>query len=263
MNLRLNLTFTLMLAAFMPSGAHAEQPRAYKADYRVSLYGLSIAEASFSTDLAPDGAFKVKGHLSSSGIGSLFDDTSGTLDVEGRIGKSGPVPGNYVVKYKHGNKDKSTTIAFSNGDVANTVNVPPVRKKGKWVDLKPEDLRSVFDPISGVMVVTDDLNKICNRTLHLYDGQTRVDLVLSANGGPKPLDIKGFKGQSIDCAAKFVPISGYRSDRKAIEYLKNSSKIGLTFASFGNSAIYSPVQASIGTRIGTVKVAATRLEVLK
>ena len=56
------------------------------------------------------------------------------------------------------------------------------------------------------------------------------------------------------------PIAGYQSGRKAIEYLKNSSKISLTFASLGKSAIYSPVQAKIGTQIGTVTVYATRFE---
>jgi hypothetical protein len=246
------------VALIATAPAHAAQ--SYQTDYRVSLFGLSIAKANFSTSVSDDGAYKVTGNLSSSGLASLFDDTNGKLDVSGQLSKTGPVPNSYVVKYKHGNRDKSTSIAFTNGNVTNTTNVPPINKKKNWVELSPADLQSVADPISGVMVSASSLDKVCTQTLHLYDGQTRIDLKLSPSGRAQPFSTQGFKGDAITCSARFVPIAGYQSGRKAIEYLKNSSKISLTFASLGKSAIYSPVQAKIGTQIGTVTVYATRFE---
>ncbi|MDA4630872.1 hypothetical protein NZA98_07055, partial [Escherichia coli] len=63
-----------------------------------------------------------------------------------------------------------------------TTNVPPVRKKDKWVELEPAALQGVTDPISGVMVAADSIGQVCTQTLHLYDGQTRVDLQLSPSG---------------------------------------------------------------------------------
>ncbi|ATU90582.1 DUF3108 domain-containing protein [Phyllobacterium zundukense] len=252
---------TVPLAAIvLMAAAPARAAQSYQTDYRVSLFGLSIAKANFSTVVSDGGAYKVTGKLSSSGLASLFDDTNGELDVTGQLAKNGPVPNSYVVKYRHGKRDKSTSIAFTNGNVTNTTNVPPINKKKNWVELSPADLQSVADPISGVMVSASSLDKVCKQTLHLYDGQTRVDLKLSPSGGAKPFATQGFKGDAITCTAKFVPIAGYQSGRKAIEYLKNSSRISLTFASFGKSAIYSPVQAKIGTQIGTVAVYATRFE---
>jgi Protein of unknown function (DUF3108) len=255
---RVIVTVPLAAVALM-AAAPARPADSYQTDYRVSLFGLSIAKASFSTKVA-DGAYEVKGTLSSSGLASLFDDTNGKLDVTGQFAKSGPVPNSYVVKYRHGNRDKSTFIAFTNGNVTNTTNVPPINKKRNWVELSPADLQSVADPISGIMVSAGSLDQVCTQTLHLYDGQTRVDLKLSPAGGAQPFSTKGFKGEAITCSAKFIPIAGYQSGRKAIEYLKNSSKISLTFASLGKSAIYSPVQAKIGTQVGTVTVYATRFE---
>jgi hypothetical protein len=249
------------LAALALMGAHpAHGAQSYQTDYRVSLFGLSIAKASFSTSVTDDRAYKVVGSLASSGLGSLFDDTNGKLDVTGQFAETGPVPNSYVVKYRHGNRNKSTSIAFTNGNVTNTTNDPPINRKKNWVDLKPADLQSVADPISGVMVAASSLDQVCEQTLHLFDGQTRVDLKLSPSGRAQPFATEGFKGDAITCLAKFVPIAGYQSGRKAIEYLKNSSKISLTFASLGKSAIYSPVQAKIGTQIGTVTVYATRFE---
>ncbi len=254
-------TFMLMpLTTLMLGTCSAQGAQSYQTDYRVSLFGLSIAKASFSTNVSDDRTYKVVGSLSSSGLASLFDDTSGRLDVAGRFAKTGPVPTYYAVKYRHGNRDKSTSIAFADGNVTNAVNVPPIKKKNNWVELKPADLRSVADPISGVMVAADSLDQVCRQTLHLFDGQTRVDLKLSPSGRARPFATKGFKGNAITCSAKFVPVAGFQAGRKAIEYLKNSSKISLTFASLGNSAIYSPVQAKIGTQIGTVTVYATRFE---
>lgn len=246
----------------LASGAasEAEAAQSYKTEYRVSLYGLPIAKASFSTNVSDTGAYDVSGKLMSSGLGSLFDDTTGTLDANGQYGKTGPVPNSYVVKYKHGKRDKSTSITFANGNVTDTVNVPPIKKKKNWVELTAADLQSVADPISGVMVSASSIDQVCTQTLHLYDGQTRVDLKLSPEGKAQPFATDGFKGDAITCLAKFEPISGYQSGRKAIEYLKNSSRISMTFASLGESGIYSPVQARIGTQIGTVTVYATRFE---
>lgn len=245
------------LALIAARPAHAAQ--SYQTDYRVSLLGLSIARASFSTKVT-DGAYQITGTLASSGLASLFDDTNGKVNVTGQFSESGPVPTSYVVKYRHGNRDKSTSIAFTKGNVMNTTNVPPIRKKKNWVELSPADLQSVADPISGVMVSANRPEQVCTQTLHIYDGLTRVDLKLSPSGRTQPFATKGFKGNAITCTAKFVPIAGYQKGRKAIEYLKNSSKISLTFASLGNSAIYSPVLAKIGTQVGTVTVFATRFE---
>ncbi len=253
------LALCLAVSAGMVASS-AEAAQAYKSEYRVSLYGLTIAKANFSTNVSDSRAYEVSGKLMSSGLGSLFDDTSGTLDAKGQYGEAGPVPGSYVVKYKHGKRDKTTSIAFTNGNVTETLNVPPIKKKKNWVELKPEDLKSVADPISGVMVAAHNLDQVCTKTLQMYDGQTRIDLKLSPEGRARPFTTEGFKGDAITCTAKFVPISGYQSGRKAIEYLKNSSKISMTFASLGKSGIYSPVQAKIGTQIGTVNVYATRFE---
>lgn len=258
------LALVPLAASALIGAVPAHGAQSFKTDYRVSIYGLSIAKASFSTSVEENGAYKVTGKLSSSGLASIFDDTNGNLDVTGHLAKNGPVPNSYEVKYRHGDRDKLTSIAFTNGNVTNTTNVPPINSKKKnWVELTPADLQSVADPISGVMVAADRPDEVCAQTLHLYDGQTRVDLKLSPSGGVAPFATRGFKGDAITCTAKFVPIAGYQAGRKAIEYLKNFSKISLTFASLGKSAIYSPVQARIGTQIGTVTVYATRFEKTK
>jgi hypothetical protein len=109
------------------------------------------------------------------------------------------------------------------------------------------------------MVPATDPSSVCNRTLSVFDGQTRADIKLSFNG-TESFTADGFTGESVICSAKFIPISGYQKGKKSIDYLANKSRISVSFASLGNSGIYAPVVARIGTQIGTLKISASRFE---
>jgi hypothetical protein len=240
------------------AAAPALAAETYRTDYSISIFGLNIARSGFETKVQ-NGAYDLSGTLASSGIARVFDEVDGTIHVTGTASASGVVPGSYEVKYRMSKKNKRTAITFSGGSVTNVENTPPIKKRQPWVETGPNDLKSVDDPLSGLMIQADSPQAVCGRTLHIFDGQTRADLQLTY-GGMKPFSTKGFKGEAVTCSVKFIPISGYQKGKKAVEYLKNKSRISIAFASLGNSGIYAPVAASIGTQIGTVSVYATRFE---
>ena len=117
-----------------------------------------------------------------------------------------------------------------------------------------------------MMITSPSAAAVCNRTLQIFDGQTRAQIRLSP-AGTERLSVKGFDGTAITCNAKFVPVSGYEKDKKSVRYLADKSKITISFASLNTdqqgAGIYAPVAASVGTQIGTVTVRATRFELLK
>lgn len=123
----------------------------------------------------------------------------------------------------------------------------------------PGDLLNVSDPLSALMIPAKDARSVCDRSLSVFDGQTRVEIKLAFNG-TESFTTGGFTGESVICSAKFIPVSGYQKGKKSIDYLANKSRITISFAALGNSGIYAPVVARIGTRIGTLKIAATRFE---
>ena len=125
------------------------------------------------------------------------------------------------------------------------------------VALAQGDLRSTTDPISGTMVRAASLDDVCNRTLKIYDGEMRADLKLAFAGRTKA-EAQGYKGAAVTCSAKFIPVSGYRADRDAIQFLKNKSRIRITFAPLGDTSVYAPIHASATTEIGTVTISARR-----
>lgn len=250
----------LTVAGGMNMGA-AKADDLYRTEYDISIFALSIARAAVETTVT--GAnYDLNGRFLTSGLARVFDDTDGTVRVVGSATQGKVVPASFDLNYKHGRKNKRTTIRFAKGNVVAAENVPPVKKRDPWVETSPQDLLNVSDPLTALMIPAKDAASVCNRTLSVFDGQTRADIKLSFNG-TESFTTKGFTGESVICSAKFIPISGYQKGKKAIDYLSNRSKITISFASLGDSGIYAPVVARIGTQLGTLKIQASRFEKIR
>ncbi|MGU3573997.1 DUF3108 domain-containing protein [Brucellaceae bacterium C25G] len=233
----------------------------YATQYRISVIGLTIARANTQTRIGKND-YSLKGDFASSGIARIFDQTNGTLSVSGKASATSFSPSNYNLQYQHKKKSKATAIRFNNGRVTGTQNTPAIKKRDPWAELTANHLQNVIDPITAMMIKAKSPRDVCSQSLKMFDGQTRADLRLSYSG-MGTYSTKGFKGETVVCNARFVPLGGYQKDKESINYLANKSKISISFASLGNSGIYAPVEASIGTKIGTIKVSATRFEQLK
>lgn len=257
MSMKAHALLLLAGLAAAAAGGQARASESFAADYSVSLFGIPIARSSFVTTIDGD-RFSVEGSLSSAGVAKLFDDTEGTTSASGRFAGDAVQPEAYVVNYTSGKKRKKTAIRFSGGSVTNTENVPPLKKRKEWVPLGEGDLQAVADPLSATLVRAESLDEVCERTLKIYDGEMRADLELSTVSN-EPLWPGSHEGEAVTCRARFVPVSGYRPGHKSLEFLKNRGKILIAFAPLGTTGVYAPVQASISTEIGTVRIEAQNL----
>jgi hypothetical protein len=241
--------------AFVANAAAAEKAQSFHADYYVSYLGLTIAKSSFKSTIS-DRSFSLDGSLSSAGLAELFDDTKGTTSASGSFSRGIARPDVFAADYTTGRKAKKIAISFADGTVIKTVNVPPPKPRGDdWVAVGENQLRDVADPLSATLVRADSLDKVCGRTLQVFDGELRADLALAlAERGP--VSIGGYEGDAVVCEGRFMPVAGYRKGHKSIEYLKNRSKIRITFAPLGTTGVYAPIRATVGTRIGTITISA-------
>lgn len=247
----LGFTLAAMVAGWAASSAAAET-RAFRADYSVTLLGLPVARASFDSRFE-GGRFRIEGSLSSSGIARLFDDTDGTTRVEGVIRDGNVRPGAFSANYVSGRKKGSTAIRFSGGTVESVAIHPPEKRDPKtWVAVSAEHLKAALDPLSATLIVATKPTEVCNRTIPFFDGELRADLKLAPASEPND--------ERVTCSVRFEPVAGYRAGRKQIEYLKNRSRISITFAPLPGAGVYTPVDASVGTQIGTLRIQATRIE---
>lgn len=257
----IRITSIFLAAAFgailsFPLPAHATD--VYRADYSISLLGLRLAKSHFVTTIE-NGTFKTSGTLATAGLVRIFDRTDGVTSVSGRIEGSRVTPSSFVLKYSYGKKRSTTTIDFARGGVVKAENQPPVNKKGQWIAVTPDDLKAVTDPLSALLVAARSPRDICNRTLRVFDGSARVDLKLDF-AGSQVFSTKGFHGTVTSCHVRFIPVSGYRKGVYLMRYLRAQENIRVSFASLGNSGIYAPVYAKVGTELGAVTVYATRFE---
>lgn len=249
-------TLTVTVPAPAPKPQDAQS---FRSEYSISLYGLPLARSSF-TSTFHDGRFSVEGSLASAGIARLIDSTYGTIVTHGRFAGSAAQPSRYSTDYQSGKKKQRTEISFSGGAVTKTVNVPPLKKRGSdFVPVKKSDLSAVADPLAATLVRAESLDEVCGRTVSIFDGEMRANLRLS--GGKRgSTAITGFEGETVTCNVRFEPVSGYRKNKKAIAYLSTKSAITVTFAPLGTTGVYAPIHATVGTQIGTLTIAASRLE---
>ncbi|RJG43834.1 MULTISPECIES: DUF3108 domain-containing protein [unclassified Mesorhizobium] len=250
------IPIVLALAGLSIGDAAAQ---AFRSEYTVSLLGFTIARSSFDSSFQGD-KFSVRGTVASAGLAQIFDSTKGSISSSGRFSGNDPRPAAYVTDYTSGRKKQKTQISFAGGNVAKTVNIPPLKKRGdEWVPVGPGDLRDVTDPISATLVRADRIKDVCRRTVKMFDGEMRVNLVLDYVS-TDPVTLPGYSGDAVTCSARFVPVAGYKKDHKSIAYLRNSSKITVMFAPVGTTGIYAPVYATVGTQIGTITIRAKKFE---
>jgi hypothetical protein len=252
-----------LLAAVAAAGlafpATAKGTQSFRVDYTVSILGLNIGQSTFESTIGPR-RFAVSGSAASSGIARIFDDTKATAKVTGDLAADGARARSFLLRYTSGDKTKRTELTFSGGRVTRTDNQPPTKPDGKtWVPVRPADLVAVADPLSLTMVTAPGLKQVCDRTLKMFDGELRADLRLSYVG-LAPAETRGFSGESVTCSARFVPISGYKGGHRSIEFLKNKSKILISFAPLGTTGVYAPIKVSATTEIGTLVIDARRFE---
>lgn len=247
---RLAAAFALALAA--PATVAGAETRAFRADYSVTLLGLPVASARFDSSFEGD-RFRIRGSVSSSGVGRLFDDTRGTTSVEGTIRQGAVLPLAFSADYVSGRKKGRTAIRFAGDAVEAVVNEPHRKRDRKtWVAVSEGHLKAVLDPLSSAIVPAAKPEEVCARTIRFFDGELRADLELSPAGSPN--------GRNVTCNASFVPVAGYRKGRKQIDYLRKRGRIAVTFAPLAGTGLYTPVDASVSTRAGPLRIVATRIE---
>jgi hypothetical protein len=253
--------FLVALVVTVPA-PRKEGLQSFTGAYSVTFLGIPVAHSTFNSTFKGD-SFSVKGVASAAGLAQLFDDTQGSVSAAGRFAGDRTQPTAFRVDYTEGRKAKMTSIRFKAGSVARTENVPPLKKRGKdWVPVSNAHLRTVTDPLSATLVRADSLAEVCGRTINIYDGELRFDLTLT-HQSTGAMAIDGWEGETVTCNVRFKPVAGYRKGRRALDYLKNRSRMTITFAPLGATGVYGPVRATVGTQIGTITVQAQRLEATK
>jgi hypothetical protein len=238
------------------AGAVSAQAETFRGEYTIYIYGLPIARSTFESDVSRD-RFTIDGTVASAGLAEIFERTRGSASASGRFAGERTQAEAFRMQYSEGRRKQMTALGFRGGTVVKNENVPPLKKRGdKWVPVRAEHLRGVIDPLSAGLVRADSPDEVCGRTVKLFDGEFRLDATLQPVATPSAA--KDYGDEVVTCRVSVTPVAGYRKGRRALDYLKNKSRIIVSFAPLGTTGVYAPVYATIGTEIGTVKVLSRR-----
>jgi len=235
-------------------------------NYSATISGIPIGKAKVEAKLA-DKDYAISGSGKVAGISALFADGKGRVNVSGILQDQVFRPTRYSQTIVDDEK-KTIDMTFSDARVANVTFTPPPKdkqankkkkKKNKVrleaIPVTDEHKIDVIDPLSVFLLPAAELTGegICNRTLPLFDGEQRYNVVLTFDRMEK----RGSQDAYV-CSAAYKPIAGHKPEKKSVKFMANNKKMEVWLAPVGLSGFVAPVEAHVKTEYGMLVVKADK-----
>jgi hypothetical protein len=252
----------LFIACLLNGGALGEDTSTdtaqVAANYGIYWAGLHFGDVHLRIKVQSD-HYQMKADGRFSVLGGLIYEWNGGTTSAGKIGKSGPQPSLYTLNYSGGDKHGGVRISFADGAVSGVSISPKKRPNAKNIPVTKEQLRGVLDPMTGAFLrMRPDLSeadpKVCDETIPTFDGKLRFDVVLvpKQQRRIKNRSPTQYSGLAAVCGVKFVPISGFRPDDRAVKFMSShSDAIEVWLVRAPKTELYIPYRISIPTAFGS------------
>jgi len=231
-------------------------PAHVNALYRISFTALGdIGYFRFKSDVNGE-AYTLSGEAK---IDTAIFDYDGKMTSAGTVPAARARPAAYEFRFKQQalfgkKKAKSLGIAFDPDGVNKVTWVPPEEPWKKVVPVTPAHLKSVLDPLSGVMALSlGNLAKPCEQRLPIYDGKQRFDVVFAPSGKPPET-----KGDHV-CQVHLVPISGHKKGEGAAAVVNGNIELVLRPVPKANVII--PFKVTVPTIIGSAVLTSEQVDI--
>lgn len=257
------LSGVALLAAGAPArAAEAAWPTHVSTVYRLYFNGFDVGSFAFNSQSTG----KTYALTSKADVSALFGafKWNGTLSASGSLAQGNPQPVAYLLNFRTKKKQGLVRLGFDKGAVK-AVTVEP---KKDWVSpeavpLKPEHKQSVFDPMSAILALTAAGGKEpCAKTVPIFDGKARFNLVLSYKGKQK-LEEKKSSGQPSElvvCKVKYQPIAGHKPKDFVNPWIKYDS-IEIALRPIPSANVYVPYTITVPTSLGSAVMSAEKVDI--
>lgn len=243
------LLVALLLAGAPATAAEAPPDRL---SYSISVASLPIARADMVVAGAP-GRYAAEIAWRTVGIAGIFAAASGSVSAAGRIAADGPHPNRYRLTSSGGGKTVAIALAFAGRHVAHAEVSPPTQPSEDLVPLTAAHRDGVVDPLSAALIPgAVRPADVCARTLPVYDGWSRWDVRL-APAETREATFPGLRGPTVVCSARWVPVAGHRTEHRSVRYMADNRDIEIHLARLAGRDLWLPIEASVGTMIGTAR----------
>lgn len=239
--------------------ADAVWPANVAARYSLSFNGFEVGKYQFQS------TFNGKSYsaTSSANVSALF----GAFTWKGQIASNGvlepakPRPAAYKLTFKSKSKEGSVALAFDKDAIKSIALVPDKKPHPDAVPVKEADLKGVFDPMSAILAMTHSVNtKPCDRTVPIFDGKVRFNLIMSYKGEQPFTDRSGQSSKLVVCNVKYQPIAGYKPKdfKKAwVDY----DRMEIALRPVPKAQTVVPYRVTISTTLGSAVMMAEQVNI--
>jgi len=245
-----------VLAASIAGGASAEAAGHGKlqARYVASLASIPIGKGVWTIDVADD-QYTASASGKTTGILQVFTGGHGSVAGRGTVNGGRPISSVYGATIISDRKSDHVRMSVAGGNVKEFSAEPPWPETPDRVPITEAHRRNVADPMSATLIAVNGSGdpvkpEACQRTLSIFDGRGRFDLVLSFKRMDRVRSEKGYEGPVVVCAVRYHPISGHRPNRAAVRYLMEQRDIEVSYAPLAGTRVLVPYRVSVPTALG-------------
>jgi hypothetical protein len=196
------------VASAQPAPAPASVQRSFEGDYSINLGVMgTVGEARLRINTnGPNYAATFNREATGMARWAVGNGQDYRQVARGQITATGVRAASY--ERRGGKRGRVVNVAFSASDVVTTA-TPALGSMGNPPATRAQRVEAIDDVSAFVAMVFDPTaTDPCNRTIKIYDGRQRYDLVLRPNGEAR-VNTNGFRGQGRRCSVSYRPIAGF------------------------------------------------------
>jgi len=242
------------------SGAQAQK---LEARYAISMTGIRVGQSAWTVRIEAD-RYSASATGGSVDLMNVLVRGEGSARVSGSIKDGRLVPAEFSSKLVEEGEKSDLKMTFEEG-VVTAVEADGPPPGPDRVPLKQAHVIGVTDPLTALLIAEEDNGgtapnkESCNRTLSIFDGRRRYDLLLSFKRIEDIRD-KPLAGRVLVCNVILHPIAGHRASSMITKYVADRRDIESYFAQIAGTNVLAPSRLMVPTLIGTMAVQATSFE---
>ena len=258
--------FFVATASFLSAAVAApNQPATVDAIYRISFNGFHLGSFEFHSTVSGR-HYALSGRAELSALLGAFK-WRGNTSSSGSVRSGYPLPSAYAFNFKSHTKRGDLVMNFAHNKVTKVAARPPIKPSRGRVPVRRQHLTSVLDPLSAIMAITAvkggkfAIAKPCKRTIKVFDGKQRFNLVFSPKNKVKLNKAsRGFSGIAHVCRIQYVPIAGHKMNRET-KYMAHSRAIEIWLVPAPRARIFVPYHIVLPTVAGFAAITARRVHI--
>ena len=230
--------------------------------YGVALIGLPIGTATVDGSVGAKD-YRLQGTGKLTGIAGVLVDTKGAVTATGVHREGRVTPSGFAATAGTPHYLLTIRMAEEKNAATQVEITPPYIQSPDRIPVTPADRRGIIDPMSSFIMPVPGTGDVlgpaaCDRTLPLFDGGVRFNVVLSFKR-LQQVATPAYTGPVAVCAARYQPISGYRPDRPVNKFMIDNKDMETWLAPLGDTRFVYPYHIAVMSMIGMVTLDASEI----